>query len=382
MTRLCYICEATSGGVRKHLRLLIECFARPEEGFEVHALLGDRGEPGFKEEVEAWRVRGVKAEILPELQREIRFGPDRAAYASIKRRLREIAPQIVHTHGSKSGFLGRLAARAVKVQRILHTPHVFPFQSHGGLAGAFFLLLERYATKRCDSIVCVGEGQREEALCVRLAAPERLLVIPNGVAVPEPLTPEARKALRVKHGLPSDALVVGMCARLAPQKGVDVFIEAAARVAKTVPDALFVVAGEGPLRDSLVAHAKVLGLNASRLNLLGYVAEAGELSAAFDVAAMTSRYEGLPYALLEAMAWGVPVAATAAAGSTDLVRGGECGLLSPPGYAEAFALNLEALLKDASLRERLGQAGRERVKADFALAGFLGAHRKLYRGTR
>lgn len=381
MMRLCYICEATSGGVRKHLRLLLEGVARPEEGFEVHALLGDRGEPGFKEEVEAWRARGVKAEILPELRRAIRYGPDRAAYASLKRRLREIAPQIVHTHGSKSGFLGRLAAYANKVPRILHTPHVFPFQSHGGVSGAFFLLLERYATKRCDSIVCVGEGQREEALCVRLAAPERLLVIPNGVAVPEPLTAEARKALRAKHGLPPDALIVGMCARLAPQKGVEVFVEAAARVAKVVPDARFVVAGEGPLRDSVQAHAAALGLDASRLKLLGYVPDAAELCAAFDVAAMTSRYEGLPYALLEAMAWGVPVAATAAAGNADLVRGGECGLLSPPDDASAFAGNLERLLKDAALRTKLGQAGRARVKADFTLASFLDAHRKLYGGS-
>ncbi|MCK6470198.1 MAG: glycosyltransferase family 4 protein [Planctomycetes bacterium] len=381
MTRLCYICEATSGGVRKHLRLLIECFARPEEGLEVHALLGDRGEPGFKEEVEAWRARGVKAEILPELQREIRFSPDRAAYASIRGRLREIAPQIVHTHGSKSGFLGRLAARAVKVPRILHTPHVFPFQSRGGLAGAFFLLLERYAAQRCDTIVCVGESQREEALCVRLVAPERLLVIPNGVAVPEPLSAEARSALRAKHGLPAEGLIVGMCARLAPQKSVDVFVEAAARAVKAVPNALFVVAGEGPLRGGLQARAAALGLNETRLKLLGHVSDAAELCAAFDVAAMTSHYEGLPYALLEAMAWGVPVAATAVAGSADLVCGGESGLLAPPDDARAIAQNFERLLKDPDLRAKLGQAGRERVKADFSLAGFLDAHRKLYRGS-
>lgn len=381
MTRLCYLCEATSGGVRKHLRLLVDCFARPEEGFELHALLGDRGEPGFREEVEAWRARGVKAEILPELRREIRYGPDRAAYASIKRRLREIAPQIVHTHGSKAGFLGRLAARAGGVPRILHTPHVFPFQSRGGLAGAFFLMLERYAAKRCDFIICVGEGQRETALCLRLAAPERLLVIPNGVALPEALAPEARRALREKHGLPPAAPVVGMCARLAPQKSMEIFVEAAARVGKAVPDAVFAVAGEGPLLQAMQARAQALGLGEAKLKWLGFVPDAAELCAAFDVAAMTSRYEGLPYALLEAMAWGVPVAATAVEGTADLVRGGESGLLAPPGDADATARNLERLLKDASLRERLGQAARARVKADFTLAGFLDAHRKLYRGS-
>ena len=380
MKKLCYICEATAGGVRKHLGALLHAFSAPEEGYTVHAFLGDRGEPGFQEELEALRKRGVQASVLPELSRELRWGADRAAYAALKGRLRELRPDLVHTHSAKAGFLGRLAAHAVGVPRILHTPHVFPFQWSRGLRGALYLALERYAAKRCQAIVCVGAGQREDAQGRGVTPAERLILIPNGVAIPEAPSAEEVAALRARWSIPREALAVGMVARLAPQKGVGTFLNAAVEVLRARPETVFLLAGAGPLEREVRARAAALGLERERLKILGHVAEAERLYPAFDVLALSSLYEGLPYVLLEAMACGVPVVATDVLGSRDALVDEESGLLAHPEDPSALAAKVLRLLEDSALRARMGQAGRERVRTHFSLARFLEGHRRIYRG--
>lgn len=376
--KLCYVCEATAGGVRKHLRELFAAFARPEENFELHALLGNRGEPGFDAELERLRALGVRAEVLPELRREIGWTHDRAAYAALKARLAAVAPRIVHTHGSKAGFLGRLAAHALGIPRIIHTPHVFPFQWTAGLRRAFYLRLERYAARRCHKVVCVGPGQHAEALRLRVAAPAQLTVIVNGVDAPSPAQPGQIRALRARLHLPPQAEVVGMVARLAPQKGVGHFLDAAAQVLRARPQTVFVLAGGGPLEHEVRTRAAALGLDRDRMKILGHVEAAEELYPAFDVLALSSLYEGLPYVLLEAMARGVPVVATAVQGSRDAVEDGVTGLLALSGDAQALGGQILRLLADAALRQRIGAAALERVRQHFSLGHFIGAHRQLY----
>jgi len=378
MKTLCYICEATAGGVRKHLRELVRHFARPEENFRIHALFGHRGEPGFDEELAEFRKAGVQIELVPGLQREIRLGQDRRVYTALKNRLRALKPEIVHTHSSKAGFLGRLAARAAGVPRIIHTPHVFAYQWSHGVKRSFYLALERYAAGKGSRIVCVGQEQREEALAERVAPPPQLVHIPNGVALPEPLSMEARLALRARLELPPQALAVVMVARLALQKGVEHFLNAAREILAKRTDAYFVLIGGGPLEAQVRARAAALGLDRVRMRILGHVEGAENLYPAFDLVALSSLYEGLPFVLLEAMAWGVPVVATDVLGSREAVRSERTGLLARPGDAADLAACMERLLADAPLRARMGAAARERVRADFTLERFLDSHRKLY----
>lgn len=379
--KLCYVCEATAGGVRKHLRELMRVFTRPEEGYEIHALLGDRGEPGFPAELEQLRAQGVQAIILPALQRPIRLLRDHAAYREIKRYIQKLAPKIVHTHSSKAGFLGRLAAHAAGVPRIVHTPHVFPFQWTRGLKRAFYAKLERYAACRCHAIVCVGESQREEALRIGLVSREKLVLIPNGVEIPPPASKAEIAEMRTRLRVPLDAPVVGMVARLAPQKGVRQFLEAAAQVVRTRPDTVFVLAGGGPLEAESRAHASALGLTSEHFKFLGHVEDAERLYPAFDVLALSSLYEGLPYVLLEAMARGVPVVATDVQGSRDVIEHGVSGLLARPGDAADLASKLNSLLADPSLREKLSGSAMTRVRERFSFEQFAEGHRRLYRGN-
>jgi len=383
MRKLCYICEATQGGVRKHLRDLIRVFARPQESFEVHAIFGDRGEEGFHEELE--RLRAAPANFhysfVPTMKRAICPWLDLRAYLQIKRLLRELAPDIVHTHSSKAGMLGRRAAQQLGIRKVFHTAHVFPFQWARGSKGRLFLALERRAARFCTALVCVGESQRADALARGLAPAEKLVVIPNGIelpALPAGGQKEARRAARAALGLGGAALAVGMVARLAPQKGVGPFVQAAARVLRQRPDVVFCVVGGGPLQAQVQARLTELQVPAQNFRLLGHREDAPALYPAFDVVALSSLYEGLPYVLLEAMAWGVPVVATDVLGSRDVVSAGETGFLARVDDPADIASQLLNLLNDSQLRARFGAAARKRVAEEFSFAAFIDGHRNLY----
>jgi glycosyltransferase involved in cell wall biosynthesis len=381
--RLCLVCEAYAGGVRKHVRELLLHFARPQEGCAVFAVLGDRGEAGLTEEEAHLKSAGVRIVHLPEMGRELRPAQDWNAYRALKKQLKIIRPDIVHTHSAKAGFLGRLAATAEGVPLILHTPHVFPFQWAQGLRRRFYLQLERFAARRCAKLICVGEDQRAEALQMGAAEPEKLIVIRNGVAPPPLPGPKLRAQLRAQLQLPPQAPVVALVARLAPQKGLNLFVDAAAELAKRLPETIFLLIGDGPLAETIRTGAAAAGLDEAHFRMLGWRADAETLYPAFDALALTSLYEGLPYVLLEAQAFGLPVVVTDVPGSREAVADGETGFLVPPrrDAAALLAERLALLLSDAELRKKFGSAARERAAKLFPANAFFEAHRKLYAGA-
>jgi glycosyltransferase involved in cell wall biosynthesis len=385
--KLCYICEATQGGVRKHLRDLFRVFCRPEEGFSVHAILGDRGEPGFREELQ--QQPNLSYHFVPKLKRAIRPFQDLGAYSHIKELLRDISPDIVHTHSSKAGFLGRYAAHHLEIENVLHTPHVFPFQWSEGITQRVYLALERHVGSFSHKLICVGESQRADALARKLCEPEKLIVIRNGIEFPNgaehlpavdsaTLNQQRRDTARKVLGLSSDALAIGMVARLAPQKGVGAFVQAAARVLQKCPQAIFMVVGGGSLDGEVRARMTELKIPEANFKLLGHREDADALYPAFDVVVLSSLYEGLPYVLLEAMAWGVPVVATDVLGSRDVVLDGETGFLARVNDPGHIAERTLLLLEDAPLRARYSAAARKRVAEHFSFEAFIEGHRKIY----
>jgi glycosyltransferase involved in cell wall biosynthesis len=378
--KLCYVCEATEGGVRKHLSLLFRVFSAPAENFSVHAILGDRGEPGFREELAALSAAApnFKCTFLPSMQRAVRFGKDISAYTQLKEVMREIAPDIVHTHSSKAGVLGREAACRLGVASILHTPHVFPFQWATGLTGRVYLAIERQQARRTHKLICVSESQRADALIRGVAPAEKMIVIRNGIELPAPVDETKRAAMRKALGLNTDTPAVGMVARLAPQKGVGIFVRAAAKVLSQRPEVVFLLVGAGPLEGEIRTRAAELRLPPENFRLLGHRPDAESIYPVFDVLALSSLYEGLPYVLLEAMAYGVPVVATDVLGSQDVVDDGVTGFLARVSDPEHIADRILVLLNDRPFLRRCGIAARERVQASFSLQSFIDAHRKLY----
>lgn len=317
--------------------------------------------------------------VLPALGREIRGGPDLVALVQLTRLIRRVRPQVVHTHTAKAGTLGRLAARLARVPVIVHTYHGHVF--HGYFPPArtrLFLAIERGLAKWTDRLLTVSETVRSELLRLGIGAPEKLVVVPLGLDL-EPFTgtETLRGQLRGELGLGEEALLVGIVARLVPIKAHEVFLEAAAQVARRLPQSRFLVVGDGARRAELETLAGRLGLD-DRVRFLGWRRDLDRIYADLDVVALTSRNEGSPVSLIEAMAAGRPVVATRVGGVPDLVEDGVTGWLVPPGDPEALAEAMAALLADPDRRQAMGQAGRKRVIPAFSAERLLQDMDRLY----
>ncbi|MFR9728212.1 glycosyltransferase [Saccharopolyspora sp. MS10] len=285
--------------------------------------------------------------------------------------LRGGAFDVVHTHCAKAGALGRLAAHRAGTDRIVHSYHGFPFHEfqRAPLRRAY-LAVERALGRITDVALCVGTGVAVEAVRRGLIAPERVRT--TGVAVPPvPLRPgRARRLL----GLPPAAVVVGSVGRLVPQKAPEDWVLALARL--RTPGVRGVWVGDGDLAERARAAADRLGVP---VDFAGDRPDAAELVQAFDVFAQSSRYEGLPLAVVEAMRCGVPVVATAVNAVGDVVVPGVTGLLVPPARPELLAGAVDALLADPAGAARLAARARERVRAAHTEAGLADEIAAAYR---
>ena len=363
--RVLHVLEATTGGTRRHVLDVLLNLDRSR--FSPALACSLKRDTGFAGDVERLRRDGVPVHEIP-MDREIRPASDVLALMRLARLIRRMAPAIVHTHSSKAGMLGRVAARMAGSARTVHTAHVFPFLMEVGPARRrMYLTLERLAARATDRLICVCEHERRAALSARIAPADPMEVIPNGVA-PADIEEEAgrrdRRVVRTELGAGPDDLLVGFVGRLTPQKAPLDFVRVASLVAAAVPRARFVIVGGGELADETQGAVRSAGLS-QRVTLTGQATDVYPLIAALDVFVLTSHWEGLPYSLLEAMALGRCVAATGVGGVPEVVIPGETGILAVAGDVDALARGITALLADVGQRERLGCGGRRRVRDAF-----------------
>ena len=306
---------------------------------------------------------GVEVVVIPSLVRPIRPGRDLGAVRALRRTFRSWRPDIVHTHSSKAGFLGRLAARREDVAGIVHTVHGWSFHDHMTRSTrAFYVGLERRAARWTDRLVTVSELDRRKGLSAGIGAPDRYTVVRELNDVGRFLAADHNPAEALRRlGLARDQPVVGTLGRLSEQKDPATFVRTAAAISVQVPDARFVMIGDGPLRPEVERLAADLGLH-DRFLVTGVLRDVAEVLPALDVFVLTSRWEGMPLVLPQAMASEVPVVASTADGNRELVHDGDNGLLAPPGAPDAFAEHAVRLLRDPSLRERLVTAGRQTAR--------------------
>lgn len=335
------------------------------------------------------------------MQREIRPAADARAFLALLRLCRRERFHVVHTHCAKAGFLGRLAARRAGVPAVLHTPHCFPFQRVDTRLTPLYRVLERRAARWADRIVLVGESQRQVALDAGVCEEEELVVVENGIAPPAEEPAALRRRHREALGLSEDAWAAGFVGRVTPQKDVQTFLSACDALLASLPDLALLLVGTtdhlpylrslrppiSPEAWRVVARGgspdgPVYWSSAMPIRVLGERSEASELIAALDVLVLPSRYEGLPYVALEAMACGVPVVASEVPGNVDAVADGETGLLVESGRASSFARAVAKLLADADLRRTMGAAARRRVAARFTQERFLREMAALYEAER
>jgi glycosyltransferase involved in cell wall biosynthesis len=335
---------------------------------------------------------GLKPVIVEEMKREIDLKNDYAAYKKIRNIIEEFQPDIVHTHASKAGTLGRLAAASCKVPVIVHTFHGHVFHSYfGKLKTLFYKNIERYLAKKTTAIIAISEIQKHELVEVHKICPaQKVHVIPLGFDLSrfQEQPDNKRKAFREKYNVSDDEVVISIIGRLVPVKNHSLFLEALKIVSdKTKQKIRAFIIGDGESRTEIESRAKDLhipfidGTRSNDKTLLTFTSWIREIDVALagsDIISLTSFNEGTPVSLIEAQAAGKPIVSTNVGGIENVVIPGRTALLSSGNSAEEFAALLLKLTESAQQRALMGSEGWDHVKEKFHFTRLVSDMENLY----
>ncbi len=323
---------------------------------------------------------GLKVELMPELVRAIRPRDDWAAYRKLRAAIRRLKPEVVHTHSSKAGILGRAAAWAERVPAVVHTIHGLPFGPfETPLKNRVYIALERWAARRCHAIVGVCDAMATQALAAGVGRPEQYLTVYSGMDADAFLNPpRPREEVRRELGLADDEVAFATVARLFELKGHDDILAIARRVVAANPKVRFVWVGDGIWRERLEGEIDRLGLRSSFI-LTGLVppARIPELLEAIDAVIHPSLREGLARVLPQSLLVGRPVISYDVDGAREVVLP-ETGVLLKARDLEGLAEGILRLAGDAGLRAAMGAEGRRRFADQFRHETMTRQLRSLY----
>lgn len=349
---------------------------------------------GEKDESEASSDFIVKSldlhpKIISGMRRSINPMNDYRAYKEIRKIIRDFKPDIVHTHASKAGALGRLAAIHEKVPVIIHTFHGHVFHSYfGTFKTSVFKFIERYLAKRSSAIIAISEEQKHELTAThRICDPEKTHVIPLGFDLDRFAQNKEikRKAFRTKWGIGENEIVVSIVGRLVPVKNHRMFLDAIAQLLNEEGLKFrALIVGDGELRSDLEHYASEKKIpfssesGSAPLIFTSWIKEVDEVLAASDIIALTSWNEGTPVSLIEAHAASCPVVTTNVGGVESIVKHGETGFHCPSGDTNAFRLHLKTLITDEKQRKQMAAAAASRVMSKFHYTRLVQDMRGLY----
>lgn len=347
------------GGAQENT--VLTCRGLVELGHDVTLVAG----PETGAEGSLWnqaKDSGAKLTTASHVQRAVNPWHDTLAIAELTGIFREISPDVVHTHSSKAGILGRLAAHRAQVPIIIHTIHGMSFnRTQGAISHWMYRSLERFVAKYTTMFVTVADAMIEQSVEAGIGPRERFITIRSGMEA-EHFTPDpvARLRWRQKWGLTNEHVVVGTVARLFENKGYDEIIAAMPAIVARAPYVRFVWIGEGKHRHLYEERLKRLGLH-DRVVFGGLIPpnQVGEMINGFDMMAHASRWEGLPRALVQGLLLEKPGVSFDNDGAPEVIQAGVTGLLAPMGDIGAFADLIVRLGADAELRLKMGNEGRK-----------------------
>jgi glycosyltransferase involved in cell wall biosynthesis len=373
------IARLNIGGPAVHIANLMA--GLDPDRFESRLVIGQPG-PGEGDMSYLVEQKGLaRPTVIPELGRSLSPVRDLRTLFRLVLILRRQRPHIVETHTAKAGFVGRLAARLAGVPIVLHVFHGHVFYGYfGALQTRAFVHIERVLARLTDRVITISPSQRDDiAHIYHVAPPYKVLVVPLGldlgplVAARQNDDGHFRKAL----GIPADVPLVGYVGRLTAVKNPSLVVAVAQFVLQRIPQARFVLVGDGELRPEVERQIAELGL-AGRVVLAGWQRDMQAVYAALDVLALTSLNEGTSVTAIEALAAGIPVVATAVGGMADVVAHGRTGLLVPSQDAVAFAEAVAVLLRAPERGQALAEAGQRDVTARFSIERMVGDMESLY----
>lgn len=290
-----------------------------------------------------------------EMQRNIGFNDFQAAFI-VRKLIKKYSPDIVYAHSSKAGTIARIADIGIK-NACIYNPHGWSFNIiESRRKQTFFSLIEKIMAPFADKIVCISDAEKMSALDRHICSEKKLYVIFNGIDVQEYETSNHGKKKRSDIGIPDNALVVGMVGRLVAQKSPDIFIRMAKKVKEQVPNAHFMLIGDGYMRESIEEYAEKYGFK-EKVHITGWVDNPLDYVELIDIAVLLSRWEGFGLAIPEYMLCQKPIVATAIDAIPNLVKDHINGLLVPPENPQAAYEAVLTLHKDIELAERITKQG-------------------------
>lgn len=347
-------------------------------------LVGGLPEPDEEDSLYIPEKYGVKPLLIKELQRTPNFKSDRIAYNKLKEIIQEFKPDIVHTHASKAGALGRKAALACNVPVIVHTFHGHVFHSYfGRLKTALFQFIERRLAAKSTKIIAISPLQKEElSQQFHICKPEKIAVIPLGFDLgqfQENLA-EKRRVTREKYQLEDDEVAVAIVGRLAPIKNHALFLSVIELLAQKKCTARFFIVGDGMEKERIEREvARLTKMFDVRIEMTSWIKDIATFNAGMDIMCLTSNNEGTPVSLIEAQACNLPVVSTDVGGVKDILIPNETGFVVPKNDPNAFARALEKLIESKELRSEMSEKSWTFVKNKFHYSNLVHQTESLYR---
>jgi glycosyltransferase involved in cell wall biosynthesis len=375
-TKLTLLMEATVGGTREHLRQLTQNIDRSK--FQITVICSNLRTSDFDADIDDMKSLGIVVVIL-QMRREISLSSDFSQLFWLVRYFLNHPCDVLHTHSSKAGFLGRIAAAIARVPKVIHTPHTLAFQAQdcSGFQNWMYRIMERFAGEYTSTLIALSEKQKERFVLEGLKHESRIEVIYSGVEIPR-FELEQPAAFRTGLGISETDQVVGFVGRLTEQKGLNELVQIARLVCAADPNITFLLLGEGDERLRLQTQLQALGLD-GRVRLLGHRADVMSFYSIFDLLLMTSHYEGLPYAVLESMSAATPVVAFELPELQPAIIDGDTGILVPFGDCSQAAETVLHLLADEEKRREMGSTARELIQETFSTDACVAAHEEIYR---
>jgi glycosyltransferase involved in cell wall biosynthesis len=290
---------------------------------------------------------------------------------------------VVHTHTSKGGFLGRIGARLAGVPLVMHTAHGFYFNQMncGPKEAMLYRALEKFASLFCDLIISVNEEDRLSAIQKGVVGPSKIRTVINGINTRRFENVVPPDSVRADLDASGQAILIGTTGRLMQQKGYHYLIQAMPSVLREFPRARVIFVGDGPLESELKGLADQVGVS-DQCRFLSFRTDIPELLAVFDIFVLPSLWEGLSISLLEALAAGKPIVATNIKGNREVIDHGVNGLLVNPGDPAALAEGIIHLLRDKEKARAMGERAKEKAKAFFSEEAMVRRTLDLYRSKQ
>ena len=302
---------------------------------------------------------------------------DISACFKLRRQIKKYNPDIVYAHSSKAGVIARLADFGMK-NKIVYNPHGWAVNMRvSKLKKFFYIFIERLMSHFCNKIVCISEAEKESALKYNICAIDKLQVIDNGIDVAGCVKSYSNKLTRKKIGIPNNAIIIGTVGRLSEQKAPDIFIKVAEKIKKDIPNAYFIMVGDGNEKKQILQYANLHGIGKSLL-ITEWVDNALDYIKLFDVAVLFSRWEGFGLVLAEYMLCGVPIVTTNVDAIPYIIKDHENGLLvNVDDIKEGYDAIIE-LIKNDQLRKKLIDKGKKMVIEKYDVRRVVKEHDKLF----